>query len=664
MFLLSQQRHLPQRQRGAFGLLAIGVLLLLVLSTALALDTGRLYLEQRHMQRVADMAALEAAGSVPLLSQATDAELNAAAAEAARRNGHNTTTAERKIGIKRGDIDEVDAEGGGKLRHFRPESDSSDERNAIEVTASHEVRPSLFANLWGADNVTIAATAIAHRPLVEEAYAVFSVGSRLLSVNTDDSILAPLTRGLLGLGVDASLAGFEGIANSTIKLGELLDISGLTVGSVEELLSADLTLLQLVDAVVGVAGDDVVGLSAISNLINAHIPDLPLSLGALLDISTDNVPLMAELSIPELLSTALLVANQGNAVDLPGLNLDVPGVANIKTMLSVIEPPQIAIGPVGCKNGQPPCNGEWKTEARTAQVRLGVGADVRIPVIADLGVKLGLVASGARAGIEDTRPAGDEESHKWDVDVAAYQYPLVTKLDLKLGLLDSHLPWLDEDEPSSRVNEITSFLQGTLGVVASIVNGLVNVLATVVGGLLDLLIGGILGTGSEISNDGTEVCWKVLHIPAGCKPTDTLKDDLETDGGETPTWEDELDFWMQGFESGTARTPMTPDSYRLEWAGPMDTPPFTGSLNSTVTGLSNNLQHDINLRVNLFGVPLSISKLLAPILNIVDTVVVIVVSNLAGTVVDPLLEALGVSINEAEVRVIDINQRTGPPELL
>ncbi len=45
------------RQRGAIGLMAVITLGLALLMLLLVVDSGRLYLEQRKLQRIADMAA-------------------------------------------------------------------------------------------------------------------------------------------------------------------------------------------------------------------------------------------------------------------------------------------------------------------------------------------------------------------------------------------------------------------------------------------------------------------------------------------------------------------------------------------------------------------------------------------------------------------------------
>lgn len=47
------------REKGAVLFLAVGFMMLAVLSLALVVDTGRLYMSKRNLQRVADMAAIE-----------------------------------------------------------------------------------------------------------------------------------------------------------------------------------------------------------------------------------------------------------------------------------------------------------------------------------------------------------------------------------------------------------------------------------------------------------------------------------------------------------------------------------------------------------------------------------------------------------------------------
>ena len=75
------ERPLPaSRQRGAIGLFGILTLLTGLLFTALAVDAGRLWMERRQLQSIADMAALEAAGTIGCAANLADVQAAAQAA--------------------------------------------------------------------------------------------------------------------------------------------------------------------------------------------------------------------------------------------------------------------------------------------------------------------------------------------------------------------------------------------------------------------------------------------------------------------------------------------------------------------------------------------------------------------------------------------------------
>ncbi|WP_445003992.1 pilus assembly protein TadG-related protein [Halomonas mongoliensis] len=708
---------LPPRQRGVFGLMAVGLMLLMVISVALAIDTGRLYLEQRHMQRVADLAALEAAGAVTLVSQTPDTELASAAQEAARRNGHDSEDSKRALGAVGGGVCHA-PEGDGSVRVFfahSPDAASVDcntlegsytgtlERHAVEVTASHQVRPSLFGSLLGEDEITISATAAAYRPQAEP-YAVFSVGSRLLNVDTDESALAPVLRGLLDLGADASVAGFGGIADASVSLADLVSVDELTAGSTEELLGAELKLLDLITRLKAAHHDsgseedapELLALQALNDRLTAFIStENIITVGDLLDIGTERAPLDVEVSALDLLSTGLLIANQENAVSLPGLILSVPGVTNIEAILEVIEPPKIAIGPVGCLEGEPDpsCGGQWKTEARTAQVQIELNADVKVPLLADLQLGATVIAGGARAGIEsvDIPKEGPEEGkHEWDVKVAAYGLPISLNTTVGAGLLSdkTYLPWLEDANLGMRGdldNFLTELFSDVPGgdLVTNLLSGLVGIVTGLVGGLLDL-VGGILGglldgycyrdvyvhpepsyvdeTNYPTSGvvPGSQI-WEryrygsvVLGIPvctSGYRhryhsPSPSFKG-IEEESGS-------VEHSDTAWGKGGAMTVKEGSSATLEWPN-KKTAKFYSSLEDTVSLSAGDFSIDV---ANRQGV--DISGLLSSVLAVLESVIDQVILRVAG----PLLDVLGVGLGEAKVEVHHISDATGPPELL
>ncbi|MCL5975858.1 MAG: pilus assembly protein TadG-related protein, partial [Gammaproteobacteria bacterium] len=101
------------KQRGAMGLLGILTLLLATLFAALAVDTGRLLMEQRRMQTVADMAALDASSLAGHCGEGNVAQVQAAAEASAARNNH-VIAADKTLQITLGRVDV----GSGGLRQF------------------------------------------------------------------------------------------------------------------------------------------------------------------------------------------------------------------------------------------------------------------------------------------------------------------------------------------------------------------------------------------------------------------------------------------------------------------------------------------------------------------------------------------------------------------
>src|SRR3546814_569511 len=74
-------------QRGAIGLWGSMTLLLAVMFMALAVDTGRLWMQQRKLQSIADIASMEAARFIGC--NADSGNVLSAAQAAAARNGYS-----------------------------------------------------------------------------------------------------------------------------------------------------------------------------------------------------------------------------------------------------------------------------------------------------------------------------------------------------------------------------------------------------------------------------------------------------------------------------------------------------------------------------------------------------------------------------------------------
>ncbi len=381
---------LANRQRGAIGLFGILTLLLGLIFAALAIDTGRLWMERRQLQSIADMAALEAAGTIGCA--ANQADVQAAAQRAAQRNGYgdNLTQAPNRV-----EIGKLKTVGGERLfiAGAAPE--------AVHVVATESVPASLLLGGLIGNRVRITAEATAR---AEPAQATFSAGSYLLRISAtekDANLLSALLGGLLGGSLSLDVASYQGLANANVTLLQLLQVNA-TVGSVEELLNANLTIREVIDMTRGAVILHDSGLStvvgALDSLLMNTVSALDLRLGDVLSVTTPVTEAAANLNINvlDLITASLMLANKDAAINL---DLGIPGVA--KVGLKVIQPPQIAVGPAGRD-----ANGNWCTEAKTAQIQLGVEVDLAIGLaglslvgdeVAEVDLKLGLEVAQGRA---------------------------------------------------------------------------------------------------------------------------------------------------------------------------------------------------------------------------------------------------------------------------
>ncbi|WP_417604704.1 pilus assembly protein TadG-related protein [Oceanimonas baumannii] len=369
------------RQRGAFSILAAGTLLLTLGCTMLVMDTGRLYMEQRKLQKLADTAALE---SIARLNSGRCADapdtVQTYAQENATRNGFLAQDSQ-SIATQCVRIDINDG-----LR--TPVADASG--HAVEAFATETVPASLvfragkMLGLSDKNEITLQATAVAEREGGAPT-ATFTLGAELLRL--DNSKL--LGQILKVVGVDAdrlTVLNSNGLADASITPSGLLKALGIEASIYELKALSPQGLVDLVDTQVGLLGIDRlidVSLEVISdNVLKAELEALRLEILSnplLKDVQlslfgTEDIPglitlattpdgkvgpaLDAGVNLGDLLGTSILIGTSERALEIPELN--VLGLA--KVQLGIVEPPTIAVGPVG-------------TKAYNAQVRLYVDID-------------------------------------------------------------------------------------------------------------------------------------------------------------------------------------------------------------------------------------------------------------------------------------------------
>lgn len=373
------------KQRGAIGLMAAGVLAVVLAFTLLVIDSGRLYLEKRKLQGVADTAALEAVSRngtcLAGLSAAAYAGQSVARNYFVVGNGNTLVTSCGSV-----------TTGASGQRTFSANPAMS---SAIQVVASKTITTSVAGGVWAlfsgnpvSLNTVLSATAVAAKPT--PSLAQLTINSTLASVNTASaSLLNPLFSGLLGGNLNLTLAGWNGLLNTNISLLSYLDQLainlGVTAGNYTQLLNTNVTASQLIQAAITVltangATADV--LTALGSLKIAALNQAPLTLGQILQLQTGTTAaaLNANLQVFQLIQGVVQLSNSQSAAAAT-LPVSLLGLANITTQVKVIEPPQLAaIGDPALAVANP--LGPNAIYVRTAQVRTEV--TVSLPVLSSL----------------------------------------------------------------------------------------------------------------------------------------------------------------------------------------------------------------------------------------------------------------------------------------
>lgn len=377
------------RQRGAIAMMTAFFLMLGIICLVLVVDTGRLYFEQRRLQRIADTTALDTATQGGLCNVSNGPSLLDLATASASRNGFTESLSTAPNRVQGGYLETVDG-----LRVF---TEDSSRPEAVHVVLGRSVPASIIAGGLFGGTVNMQVQATAQRVPI----ATFSVGSTLLSIDTQKSaLLNPLLNGLLGTHLALDAVSYQGIANADVNVLELLQAAGLigskiTVGTIDQALNTNISVASFINSTVNVlAQKQVAGVNLLSSQL-VGISNATIKLADILNV--DSAPglaqeaLKANVNVLEVLVAAAMAANHNNAV---ALNL---GVAGISAKLRVIEPPQIAVGLPGMEGGQ------WRTKAKTAQIKLTVGANSSVLglIAADLGLSVS-VAQG-EAWFEEAR---------------------------------------------------------------------------------------------------------------------------------------------------------------------------------------------------------------------------------------------------------------------
>lgn len=371
----------PSRQRGAIGLMAAGTLALALGFMLLVIDTGRLYLEQRKLQRVADTAALEAVTRDGNCLSGASATVYAT--QSATRNGFTVNTG-NTLTVSCGTLQT----GADHLRAFTADATKS---AAVQVVATRTVTTSIAAGVGallsgGPASLTtrLSATAVAAEPKLT--LAQLSIRSTLAGVDSSkSSLLNPLFSTLLGGNVSLTAVGWDGLVKTDINLLKFMDQLavelGVSAGNYTALLNTQGNVTQFIKAaatVVNQNGATADVKTALANLQVSATNTSPIKLGDLLQLQTgaQAAGLDATVQLFQLIQGFAQLANKNSAVTAV-LPVNVLGLAGVTTRIKVIQPPQFsAVGDPALAKLAP--LGVNRIYVRTAQVRILVSVDLSL----------------------------------------------------------------------------------------------------------------------------------------------------------------------------------------------------------------------------------------------------------------------------------------------
>jgi len=396
-------------RRGESGAVLVLVALslsVLVTATAFTVDLGRISTERRNLQKIADVTALDLSRRLDgrTASQiVADPAWQAAVDNSLDRNGFDEATGTETVALGFWNV---------ATEVFTPAtSDQVPTAVRVELTTSID-----YAFAPGGASPSRHAVA---GQTAAEGHQVGSFAARL------DSGQSSLLGALVGDALGVTVAGYDGLVGAQVSLPLLLDELDLSLGDVDEVLAADVTVAELIQAEADVLRrqGDLARADLLDGLVLAlPDPDEIIRLDELLTIvpGGEEAAALASIDAQDLLNATALVANGTNLLDVPAANLDVGGQAvSVTTSVQVIEEPRWAFGPVG-------------TTARTAQATITLEVRVEVPEVSDTEITVTLQAASAEAA---STAIGCRTPQTLDLDVTTGLLSTRADISTRLSLL-------------------------------------------------------------------------------------------------------------------------------------------------------------------------------------------------------------------------------------
>jgi uncharacterized membrane protein len=346
--------------RGSIAVLAAMVAMVMMAVAALAIDTGKVFVDRRHAQSATDLAAIAAVSDLPNA-------LKAAKATAARNSFGDGTPIAVELGVYSARPDLAPA------ARFVPAPVA--EANAARVTLQSAASLTFGAALLGRNSVDVVTRATA----TQSALATFAIGSRLLRL--EGGLINRVLGALLGTTISLSVMDYDALLAAELDLFDVMTAlaarSGDKPATYAALLARAVKPLDVLQAMAdsrrAVAGNDrtVLALAAVVQALGNT--SARIALQAVIDAGRyDALPLGEKPRTGVVVSALDMLMALAQAVAGPttvrlALDATVPGILGATLALRIGERPQgtswITVGAAGAR-------------VQTAQMRLLIDARV------------------------------------------------------------------------------------------------------------------------------------------------------------------------------------------------------------------------------------------------------------------------------------------------
>ncbi|WP_370248744.1 hypothetical protein [Nocardioides sp.] len=399
------RRHREREDRGAVAVVTGAVMVVLMIAAALVVDIGVQRVVRSDMQALADVVALDIARQLD--GSRTAAQLTTGApsqlqqwanASAARNRGENAGRTPT-LAVVPGKVDTAGV--------FTAVTGTT-VPTAVKVTAT-STADFAFAGLTGRGSGRASRSAIAS----SSQGACFSVGSYAARIKTGDSTLLGPLLSALGGNITLGVADAGQLAAADVTLLQLVQ-TGLIAASPEAALTTAVKLSSLMLATAEVLrreSGQTAQIALLQRLATGTLGSTMVKLGDLLKLDTgSSAALNGSLNVFDLVSTGIFVANGTNAIALPNLNVNIPGVSQLAVSLTLGEKPHLACGLAGQARGST-SQVSLRITGSITNINLGLASvtsplDIRVNVASAEGLLTSVTCTSSKRTLAITPSAG------------------------------------------------------------------------------------------------------------------------------------------------------------------------------------------------------------------------------------------------------------------